>query len=349
MPDEKNNPDRRSLGEGGCPSCADHPMGKALPGSTANVLVREYVPPTAAELDFSRNFYAAMEARTGRSPFTDGIPVQTQDASPGLRDVALRDGMTLPDISGLPMDPQGPAAMSMRHATPTPGQDTMATEAIHRAMRGEHALMPSQLTAPWFSRLTLEEDDEDDESGRSGRGYWRASDYSRTDGPYTTYWPPIRNIDEDLAEYPDPTDAMFLRAREGLNEPPEAETVLACPTRKSIKYKFDYHWREIIAVGVAKDEKEARELAEASIAGSSAMDSEASATTMESKAVEALSNGTGLKCAPDCRLAVEFIASRYRIYVGLLITGGDGDESEFQVTRHELHDVEAVIKVSCIE
>ena len=102
MPDDTNN----------CPSCNDHPMGKALPGSTADVLVREYVPPTAAELDFSHNFYAAMEARTSRSPFTEGIPVQTQDA-------------------GSPVEPLEPIA-------------------FQHQVSGADLLMPSQYTAPWF-------------------------------------------------------------------------------------------------------------------------------------------------------------------------------------------------------
>ena len=196
MPDEKNNPDRRSLGEGGCPSCADHPMGKALPGSTADVLIREYVPPTAAELEFSRNFYAAMEARTGRSPFTDGIPVQTQDASPGFGGIALRDGMMLPDISGLPMDPQGPAARSLRFASGREQAvpDTFVSSAVAHALSGQDVLMPSQLTAPWLPASRLIAPGLDTEA-------WEFGDEMPTNGLFIPR-DERENLPPDVREFP---------------------------------------------------------------------------------------------------------------------------------------------------
>ena len=64
MPDDNNN----------CPSCNDYPMGEPLPGNP-NVLVRPYAPPTDAELEFSKNFYAGMRARTGHYPGA-GIPAR---------------------------------------------------------------------------------------------------------------------------------------------------------------------------------------------------------------------------------------------------------------------------------
>lgn len=73
MPENENDPVRSSLGglsdkaseksEGNCPACNDNPMGTPLPHNP-NVLVAPYTPPTAQELELTRNYYAAMEART---------------------------------------------------------------------------------------------------------------------------------------------------------------------------------------------------------------------------------------------------------------------------------------------
>jgi len=142
-----------------CPTCAEtpHPMGTPLEGNP-NVLVAPYTPPTAAELELTRNFYSTMEARNGPSA---ALPEQQQvppsEAPPHAQ--ALYDGMKLPDTSGLAMDPEGIGAISRRLASST-AEATQRTEAtradaltsakIQRVMTGEDVLLPSQLTAPWF-------------------------------------------------------------------------------------------------------------------------------------------------------------------------------------------------------
>jgi len=86
-----------------CPACNDnpHPTGEALKGNE-NAQVRAYTPPTAAELEFTRNFYAAMNARDGEGPVST-LPIQqptlTRDAA--FQHGHLTDGMKLPDTSGL--------------------------------------------------------------------------------------------------------------------------------------------------------------------------------------------------------------------------------------------------------
>lgn len=156
MPDESNN----------CPTCNDHPMGEALPGSTPSVLVQPYTPPTPAELEFTRNFYAAMEARNGNAP-DEGVLVQTQGTSPALGNIALQDGMKLPDISGMMMEPYGPVARSLQAAADTsifePTSSALAATAkqigfapnvasnrLSYDSSDTDALIPSQLDAPWL-------------------------------------------------------------------------------------------------------------------------------------------------------------------------------------------------------
>lgn len=149
-----------------CPSCADDPESHpAAPGSVfgtlpgnPSVFVREFVPPTEVEVEFSRNFYAALESRTGRSPNTEGILIQTQvppesfPPAQALSRAASGERVFMPDISGLPMDPNGPAAITMRamkremEASPS----VIGRNRFESALPGGDILMPSQFTAPWF-------------------------------------------------------------------------------------------------------------------------------------------------------------------------------------------------------
>lgn len=158
MPDEENNLGRGSLGEGGCPSCAEHPFGEPLPGGFS---VFPYTPPTADELEFSRRFYANMKARTGHDP-GEGIPAQEQapEHEPTLTAEMLQrlnagEAVLMPDISGLHKDPQGPAATPIHTASPEATPESAFSEAIHQAMSGQDAPMPSQLTAPWLQASSL--------------------------------------------------------------------------------------------------------------------------------------------------------------------------------------------------
>lgn len=178
MPDDSTNLGRRSLGEGDCPSCEERagPVGD-VPGNP-DVMVQAYTPPTAEELEFTRRFFAAKEARTnaktGAASASDRptseapLPIQTQDTTPSLEGIALKDGMKLAETTGLLVDPEGPTTRPARHTTPTvqPAPDTAASETIRRALSGEDVLMPSQLSAPWFEpEGGAAEQDGKDESG----------------------------------------------------------------------------------------------------------------------------------------------------------------------------------------
>lgn len=149
MPDDDNN----------CPSCAGSAGSVYGPlANQPNVVVQPYVPPTEAEFEFSRRFYADLKTRNGRDPAA-GIPVQAQarEHEPTLTAEMLRrlnagEAVLMPDTSGLIVDPQGPAARSRHPAVfdAPPTFEGAPSALLHRATNGEDVLMPSQLTAPWF-------------------------------------------------------------------------------------------------------------------------------------------------------------------------------------------------------
>jgi hypothetical protein len=133
MPDNENN----------CPSClgdTDAAFGSLT--SNPNVFVRPYVPPTQAELEFSRNFYTAMESHPGHDPGA-GILVQTTITSQGQGAVPMQTGVQLPAGSIVARYP-GPA---LEHQSTL---ESLMVGVNRHAVSGEDLLMPSQLTAPWL-------------------------------------------------------------------------------------------------------------------------------------------------------------------------------------------------------
>jgi hypothetical protein len=114
-----------------CPACNDnpHPMGEPLPGNE-HVTVRPYTPPTEAELEFTRNFYANIRAREHGS-HTERVLSHAKTPSPER-------------FSGAP-----PIHAGTRRMDVPPAAVTHPIEP-NGVLPDFDSSMPSQLTMPWF-------------------------------------------------------------------------------------------------------------------------------------------------------------------------------------------------------
>ncbi|MBX3458746.1 MAG: hypothetical protein KF696_02135 [Planctomycetes bacterium] len=130
--------------ENNCPTCADnaHAMGKALTGTTDSVFVREYTPPTQAELELTRRVYGEM-ARI-RRPFNRdefSVPVGPRPEADGANELRIAETTS----------PKGlPVMVDRSRPTHAPENTGAATSGSQRVSWGEEFLLTSQLTAPWF-------------------------------------------------------------------------------------------------------------------------------------------------------------------------------------------------------
>lgn len=140
-----------------CPSCADnaHPMGEPLPGTTASVLVREYTPPTPAELELTRRVYAKLTAATGRVSVAASVSNKIGDAR--TPDQAIR--FSREPSTFAPSQRSGLRFSSDGLRKTSPGTRPMPETAVGAVSQrvntssvrlSEDVRMASQLTAPWF-------------------------------------------------------------------------------------------------------------------------------------------------------------------------------------------------------
>lgn len=150
--------------ENTCSSCAEgaHSASKPL-ANNSKVQVAPYTPPTQAELEFTRQYYAARASmETGaidRLVRESALPVQSMAWNPRSQNPAqaLYDGVILPDTNHLMADPKSTASKS-QHGAESKVEATQhgaISHIINRALLGEDVLMSFQLAAPWLEHVVF--------------------------------------------------------------------------------------------------------------------------------------------------------------------------------------------------